>query len=55
MREAEYIRLESLLKAVAEKQRIVAGNMLEAEKRFAVTEKAIMDLLNAVKKRRGNE
>jgi hypothetical protein len=31
MREAEYIRLESLLKAVAEKPRIVAGNMLEAE------------------------
>ena len=55
MREAEYTRLEGLLKAVAEKQRIVAGNMLEAEKRFAVTEKAIMDLLNAVKRQRRNE
>lgn len=55
MRETEYIRLEGLLKAVAEKQRIVAGNKLEAEKRFAVTEKAIRDLPNAVKKRPGNE
>jgi hypothetical protein len=55
MREVEYKRLEGLLQAVTEKQRTVADNMLEAEKRFAVTERAILDLLNAVKKRTGNE
>ena len=55
MSEVEYERLEGLLQAVTEKQRTVADNMLEAEKCFTVTEKAIMDLLNAVKKRRGNK
>jgi hypothetical protein len=52
MREAEYTRLEGLLKGVAEKQRIVAENMLEVEKRFAVTEKDIYDLLGAIRQRR---
>jgi hypothetical protein len=55
MREFEYKRLEGLLQAVAEKQRAVADNMIEAEKRFAATEKAILDLLDAAKKRTGHK
>ena len=52
MRETEYTRLKGLLKGVAEKQKTVAENMLEADKRFAVTEKDIQDLLHAIRERR---
>jgi uncharacterized protein YqiB (DUF1249 family) len=54
MRETKYTRLKGLLKDVAEKQRTVAESMLEAEKRFAVTEKDIYDLLDAIRQRRRN-
>lgn len=51
MEQDEYSRLKDILNAVAEKQRRVASNMRKAEKRFSRTEKAIANLLNAVKRR----
>jgi len=51
MSKDEYTRLENLLTYLAETQETVADNMLKAEKRFAVTEKAIADLLSMIKKR----
>jgi hypothetical protein len=55
MTKDEFIRLKRLLNAVAEKQKAVADNMLKAERRFVVTERAIADLLSATKKRITNE
>ena len=55
MSKDEYTRLKASLNAVAERQRSIADNMLKAERRFAITEKAIADLLGAAKKRIGNE
>jgi hypothetical protein len=54
MTQAEFARLKRMLEAVAEKQKIVADNMLKEEKRFAFTEKAIANLLKTVKNRRRN-
>src|SRR6266852_2690113 len=54
MTKAEYTRLAGLLNAVAEKQKAVADNMLKAEKRFAITERAIADLLKTIKNGRSN-
>jgi hypothetical protein len=51
MEQDEYARLKDILKAVARKQRLVAYNMRHAEKRFRRTEKAIANLLDAIKKR----
>ncbi len=52
MKQGEYSRLKRMLNDVAEKQKTVAANMRRAERRFAVVEKRIADLLNAIKKRR---
>lgn len=54
MTKDEYTRLKGLLDAVGEMQRIVAGNMLNARKRFALTEKALADLLTTIAKRGRN-
>jgi hypothetical protein len=54
MTEGEYRRLNATLKAVAEKQKTFADSSLEAEKRFAITEQAIADLLKEIKNRRRN-
>ncbi len=51
MREDEYKRLKRIQNAIAEQQRKLAANSLEAEKRSAPVHKAISDLLIAIKKR----
>lgn len=51
MTEGEYKRLKGVQGAIAEQQRKLAANTLEAEKRFASVQKAIADLLMALKKR----
>jgi len=54
MTKGEYKRLNNLLKAVAESHKRFAYNMLKADKRFAVTEQAIADLIKATKNRRSS-
>jgi hypothetical protein len=51
MTEGEYKRLKRIQDAIADQQRKFAANSLEADKRFAPVQKAIADLLIAVKKR----
>jgi hypothetical protein len=55
MSKDEYERLKGLLSDVAEMQKTVADNNLKAEMRFALTEKAIADLLKRTKNRRRNK
>lgn len=55
MTKDEYGCLSDLLKAVAEKQKTFAANMLKAEKRFARVERAIAELLETVEKRMRNK
>ena len=55
MSKDEYERLKGLLSNVAATQKIVADDNLKAEMRFALTEKAIADLLKKTKNRRRNK
>ncbi|MDX6529919.1 MAG: hypothetical protein QOH41_2209 [Blastocatellia bacterium] len=51
MEQDEYVRLKDILSAVAKEQKRVAYNSHHAERRFRRTEKAITNLLDAIKKR----
>ena len=51
MTDEEYKRLRAIQNAIAEQERVFAAKAAAAEDRFAPVEKAIADLLVAVKKR----
>jgi hypothetical protein len=51
MEREEYLRLKDILSAIAKEQKRVAYNAHHAERRFRRTEKAITNLLDAIKKR----